>query len=329
MKAQIIHAFGPPDVFELTTVADPTPQYGQVLVRQQATSINPVDYKVRESDTGLAPPFPAILGSDVSGVVTAVGEGVTDFQVGDEVYGAVGGIGSHDGAYAELMAVEARLLAKRPAKLSPKDAAALPLVTITAWEGLDRAQVSSGDKVLVRGGTGGVGHIVIQLAKARGAHVVATVSSEEKAKIAKELGADETINYKTEDFQVAVDRITDKVGFDAVFDATGGSDLETDFQAARLNGHVVTIVSLFQADLSTAHLRGLSLHVVFMLIPMLHGTGGLAHRKILEAAAELVDAGKLRPNVDPTPFQLKDMADAHRRAESGKVMGKVVVQIAD
>ncbi|MEM6903536.1 MAG: zinc-binding dehydrogenase, partial [Pseudomonadota bacterium] len=280
---------------------------------------------------------PAILGFDVSGIVTAVGPDVTGFAVGDAVYGAAGGVASHPGAYAEMIAADTRVIAKRPSNLSPVEAAALPLVTITAWEGLERAGLSAtqgagqgaGQRVLVRGGTGGVGHVVIQLAKAWGAEVTASVSSDAKAATAKELGADHIINYRTDDWDEAVAKLTDGMGFDIVFDATGGDQLDPAFTAARLNGQVSALVSLFTHDLSQLHARGLTLHLVFMPLNLIAGIGGKAHQRILEGAAKLAEAGKLKPLIDAQRFTFETIPDAHRHAENGKPDGKVVIAIAD
>jgi NADPH2:quinone reductase len=322
MRVQIIEKFGPAGVFKPADLPEPTPGPGQVAVRQEASSVNPVDYKIRQGEAaGIAPALPAVLGTDISGTVIAVGDGVTDLKMGDAVYGAAAGVAGQGGAYAEVVVAQARLLAKRPRSLTAREAAALPLVGITALEGLKRAGVAAGTTVLVRGGTGGVGHIVVQYAKSKGAHVVATAGSDQKAKIVRELGADEVVNYR--------DKSTEGKGFDIVFNATGGPELETDFQAARLNGQVVAIVSLFKADLSTLHAKGLSLHLVFMLLPMLAGIGGDDHKRILEELAELVDAGKIRPLIDPNRFTLDKLGAAHAHAESGAAVGKVVVDIAN
>lgn len=328
MKAQTIEDFGSPDVFRLSELPDPAAGTGQVVVKVAATSVNPVDYKNRSAKRPISPDLPAVLGCDLAGTVVAVGEGVSDFKAGDEVYGCAGGVRGMNGAYAELIATDPRLLAPKPAGLAMREAAALPLVTITAWEGLfDRAGVAAGQSVLIHGGAGGVGHIAVQLAKAEGARVFTTVSSPEKAEVAKSLGADETINYREESVADYVARLTGGQGFDVVYDATGGSGIATSFEAARVNGQVVTIVSTYQADLTPMHMKGLSLHVVFMLIPMLHDVGRARHGEILREAARLAEAGKLRPRLDPSDFSLERMADAHRHLESGQAVGKVVVTV--
>ncbi len=328
MKAQTIEDFGPPEVFRLAELPDPTAGPGQVVVKVAATSVNPVDCKNRSAKRPISPDLPAVLGCDLAGTVVAVGAGVADFKAGDEVYGCAGGVRGMNGAYAELIATDPRLLAPKPAGLTQREAAALPLVTITAWEGLfDRARVAAGQSVLIHGGAGGVGHIAVQLAKAKGARVFTTVSSPEKVEVAKGLGADGTIDYRAESVTDYVARLTGGKGFDVVYDATGGSAIATSFEAARVNGQVITIVSTYQADLTPMHMKGLSLHVVFMLIPMLHDVGRDRHGQILREAAALAAAGKLRPLLDPSAFSLERMAEAHRHLESGKALGKVVVAV--
>ncbi len=328
MHAQIIDAFGEPDIFRLVTLPDPRPGLGEVVVALAATSVNPVDYKVRRHGPSIALALPAVLGCDVAGTVVAVGADVAGFNVGDEVYGCAGGVaGVSGGSYAEFIAADARLLARKPATLSLRETAALPLLTITAWEGLDRAGVGAGTTVLIYGGTGGVGHVTIRLAKARGAVVYTTVSSDEKAAIAKQLGADHAINYRAESVAGYVARLTEGRGFDVVFDATGGDDVAASFEAARLNGRVVTIVSQYEADLSMMHAKGLSLHVVFMLIPMLLDRGRQMYGRLLRDAAALAYAGKLRPLIDPEHFPLDDLPRAHAKAEAGRALGKIVIDI--
>lgn len=327
MRAQIIRRFGGPEVFEAADLPDPSPGPGEVLVRQHASSVNPVDYKIRETGLGIAPEFPAVLGVDISGEIIALGAGVTGLNVGDTVWAAAGGVHGRGGAYAELIAVEARLLARRPETLSAREAAALPLVSLTAFEGLERAGLAAGQSVLVIGGAGGVGHVAVQLAKARGAFVVATAAPH-KAEIVRALGADAVVNLR-EDGILAALTANNGAGFDVVFDATGGDDLAPAFAAAKLNGQVVAIVSLFAQDLTELHLKGLSLHLVFMLIPLLHGIDGDRPARFLDAIARLADKGALRPLIDPTRFSLDRIAAAHLHAQSGHAVGKVVIDVLD
>ncbi len=328
MRAQVIRGFGGPEVFEAAELPDPAPGRGQVLVRQAASSVNPIDTKIRANGGPMAPDLPAVLGCDIAGTIVALGEAVDGFSVGDPVFGCGGGVKGTGGAYAELIAADARLLARKPDTLTFAQAAALPLVTITAWEGLfDRANMKAGDTVLVHGGAGGVGHVAIQLAVHRGARVYATVSGPEKAAIVKRLGVEAAINYREEPVADYVERLTDGRGFDLVFDATGGKDLETSFKAARLYGQVVSIVSRFSADLALMQSKSLSLHVIFMILPLLHGIGGDGHGRIMAEAARLADAGVLQPLLDPRTFALDRVADAHRHLESGRAIGKVVVEI--
>lgn len=328
MRAQIIRAFGGIDRFEAVDLPRPEPGPGDVLVRIVAASVNPVDVKIRAGGGAIAPELPAVLGCDMAGIVVAVGEGVSDFAAGDRVYGCVGGVrGVAGGTYAEYVIADARLLAPAPEGIPLRLAASLPLVTITAWEGLERAGVGPGTTVLVHGGAGGVGHVAVQLAKARGAHVTATVSSAEKATIVTDLGADATIDYRRESVDAYVARLTGGRGFDVVFDTTGGSDIATSFAGARLNGQVVSIVTGYSADLTPMHYKGLSLHVVFMLIPMLHDLGRAAHGEILRDAARLVP-DRLRPLIDPERFTLDDVAAAHAKLESGRAVGKILIDVA-
>jgi len=332
MSAVVLDDFGDPDAFRQTTLDVPAPSEGRVLVRVEATSVNPVDYKIRSgAAAALAPDAPRILHMDVAGTVAAVGEGVTAFAVGDEVFGCAGGIagaeGPLQGALADYMVCDPALLAPKPAGLSFREAAALPLVWLTAWEGLGwtKGQVMEGTRVLVYGGTGGVGHIAVQLAKALGAEVTATASSDEKAEIVRRLGADHVSDYRSESPAALVERVTDGAGFDVVFDTIGEQHLPTAFQAARMNGHIVTTTSSDTLDLTPMHHKGLSLHVVFMLLPLLSGEGRQRHGDALRTASDLVRDGKLRPLLDEQRFGFFQAEAAHTRAESGSLVGKVTL----
>ncbi|MEM6640186.1 MAG: zinc-dependent alcohol dehydrogenase family protein [Pseudomonadota bacterium] len=328
MKAMLLNEYGPSSSFEATDIPTPEPGAGHVRVRIAASSVNTVDTMIRNmgSDLPLSPALPALLGMDFAGTVDAVGDGVTDLAVGDEVYGCAGGLADLPGALAEYMIADANLVARKPSSLSFKAAAALPLVGITAYEGLQRAGVRDGQKVLVHGGSGGVGHIAIQLARHMGADVFSTGGGDKQLALIERLGAT-GINYKTEEVADYVQAHTGGAGFDVVYDSVGGENMLKSFDAAALNGQVVTTVSLCELDLTTAHFKGLSLHVVFMLIPMLHNVKRADHREILAAMAEIADAGKLVPVVDDVEFSLEQIGDAHARLESGAAMGKVVVSV--
>jgi len=327
MKVMVIEQFGEPDVFTEKAVPRPELKSGHVLIEVQATSVNSVDVLIRRHGPPfLSPSFPAILHSDVAGIVVEVASDVKGFKPGDLVYGCAGGLPGMAGALGEFMLADALLIAHKPASLSMAEAAALPLVILTAWEALrERVVAQSGQKILVHGGAGGVGHIAVQLAKIAGAQVYATVSTKEKASIVKELGAIETIDYDSMPVIDYVNQYTGGQGFDIVFDSVGNENLLRSFEATKLNGNVVTTMSLGQFDMSIAHLRGLSLHVIFMLIPLLHNINRSHHGRVLSEAAKLVDEGKLRPLIDPHRFTFNEVSDAHRLMESGKHIGKIVL----
>lgn len=326
MRAQLLAQAGGPENFQLTTLDRPEVKPGTVLVRIAAASVNPIDIKIREG-LPIGPQLPAVLGADLAGTVEAVAPDVTNFRPGDQVYGCAGGVRGLGGTMADYIVADARLLAPKPHTLSMRQAAALPLVAITAWEGVERAGVTATDHVLVHGGTGGVGHVAIQLAKARGARVAATVSSAEAADVARSLGADDTINYREEDLPAYVARVTGGRGFDVVFDTVGGTNLANSFAAAATYGRIVTTAARTTADLSPMHGKALTLGVVFMLLPMLDGEGRDRHGRILREVAALADGGRLRPLLDPARFTLDTAAEAHRHLGSGKARGKVVIDI--
>lgn len=325
----VINAFGDSNVFEAAQVSKPNVKSGHILVKVVATSVNTVDTMIRQMGEDLAPlspSLPGILGMDFAGTVESVGENVTGFAVGDEVYGCAGGLADLPGALAEYMLADAKLVAHKPKTLSMREAAAIPLVGITAYEGLVRAGVNQGHKVLVHGGAGGVGHIALQLAKYFGSDVFATGGGNKQLALIEKLGAT-GINYKTQTVADYVAQHTHGVGFDVVYDSIGAANLLNSFEAAALNGQVSTTVSMAEIDLTTAHFKGLSLHVVFMLIPMLHNHKREQHGEILAKLASIVDAGHLTPVVDEQHFDLQDVGKAHDYLASGQAMGKVVVSI--
>lgn len=328
MTAWTIDDFGGPEVFERREMNVPDLDDHQVLVRVRATSVNPVDYKIRRGDAEtLCPPQPATLHGDVAGVVEAVGADVTAFDEGDDVYGCAGGFpNAPHGALADYMPCDARLLAPMPESLSYREAATLPLVTLTAWEGLiDKAEVDTEDRVLVHGATGGVGHVGLQLATWRGAEVAVTASSQQKLDLGADLGADALINYEEESVEEYVQRCTDGLGFDVVFDTVAGENVSTSVEATRLNGETATVGAPAEGGLRPAYGSGISVHFVSMLIPMLYGVGRAHHGEILQRAATLVEEGDLRPLVDDRSFTFNEIGDAHAYAEAHEQVGKIAV----
>ena len=326
MRAVVLEDFGAEPA--LRSVPRPVPAPGEVLVRVEASGGNPLDTKIRAGAAAHArvtPPM--ILGIDLAGVVAQIGPGVTRFAVGDEVYGMTGGVGDRPGSLAEYASVDSDLLARKPARLSMAQAAALPLAAITAWEGLvDRARTRDGQTVLVHGGAGGVGHVAVQLALARGATVFATGSGASLDTI-RRLGA-EPIDYRATPVEAYLASATGGEGFDVIFDTVGGATLDDSFTAARTyTGHVVSILGWGKHSLAPLSFRGATYSGVFTLLPLLTGRGRAHHGEILAQVAALADAGLLTPIVDPTPYSLETVADAHRAVESGKTSGKVVVRI--
>jgi NADPH2:quinone reductase len=252
--------------------------------------------------------------------------GVTGFHPGDEVYGMVGGVGGRQGTLAEMVVANADLLALKPKSLSMREAAALPLITITAWEGLvDRARVQEGQKVLVHAGAGGVGHIAVQLARAFGAEVFATVSVE-KQPVVEALGAT-AIDYRTLSVERYVALHTGGKGFDVVYDTVGGATIDASFIAVKqYTGHVVSCLGWSTHSLAPLSFRGATYSGVFTLLPLLTGKGQAHHGAILRDAAALVDAGKLKPMLNQERFSFTEVDAAHASVASGS-LGKVVVEV--
>ncbi|MEO0808510.1 MAG: zinc-dependent alcohol dehydrogenase family protein [Cyanobacteria bacterium J06643_4] len=327
MKAMIIKSYGEDAAFESTEIDIPQVKAGHVLVKIAASSVNTVDTMIRQMGKALplSPDTPAVLGMDFAGTIEAVGEGISAYSIGDEVYGCAGGLADLPGTLADYILADANLIAHKPSNLSMREAAALPLVAITAYEGLTRAGIKKGQKVLVHGGSGGVGHVAVQLAKHFGAEVYSTGGGDKQLALIERLGAT-GINYKTETVEQYVAKHTGGTGFDLVFDSVGGENMLKSFEAAVLNGQVASTVSLCELDLTLAHFKGLSLHVVFMLIPMLHNFKREQHAEILRSIAQIVESGGLKPVLDESQYSLEQAGQAHARLESGQAMGKVVIE---
>lgn len=328
MKSVVINKFGDSNVFTLTHTNKPLIQPGHILLEVKATSVNPLDTKLRQGTfPGLIPQFPMILHGDVAGVVTDVADDVTKFKVGDEVYGCAGGLMAMQGALSEFMLADADLIALKPQTLSFAEAAALPLVSLTAWEALiTKGKVEKNQMILIHGGTGGVGHVAIQLGKWLGAKIFATSSNAEKCAIAKKLGADVTINYKNTTVEEYVRDNTNNCGFDLVLDTVGGENIDQSIKAAAPYGQVVSILSSDKIDLDQAFVKNLSLHFVFQPLPLLNGMKRAHYGEILKQIASLVDRGIIKPLLDANQFTMNDVAKAHDHLEQGHAIGKIVIE---
>lgn len=327
MKAMCIHAFGPANQFKMENVKDPVLSKGKVLIKVVASSINPIDLKIRSGLVpGISPAFPAILNGDVAGTVVATAEDVNHIKPGDRVFALGGGVLGHDGALGTYMSVDADLLVKIPDNITFETAALLPIVGLTAWEALvARGKLKEGQKVLIHGGAGGVGHIAIQLAKSLGAEVYTTVSSDEKAELALSIGANHVINYTKEGVIDYKNHYTNGKGFDLIFDTVGKDTLSHSFEAAALHGTVVTTNSRSSHDLSLLHSKALTLHVVFVLLPLLTGQGREQITQALSKIIALVSDNKIKPITDQRIFAFSEISNAHEYFESGKHIGKVLL----
>ncbi|MEF2230429.1 MAG: zinc-binding dehydrogenase [Pseudodesulfovibrio sp.] len=329
MKAMMLERFGKDFSFALRYIERPEPRPGEVLIRVAGSSLNPIDNKIATlgDRLGFAPKLPAVPGMDVAGVVEDIPHSMSRFQPGDRVFGCAGGLGAMPGALAEFMVADERLLAPAPACMDLADSAALPLVSITAWLALfGRARLKPCRTLLVHGGAGGVGHVAVQLAVHAGAKVFATVSTDDKAAVVESLGAT-PIFYRETPVADYVAECTDGEGFDVVFDTVGGACLDRSFEAAAIGGQVVSTSTRSTHDLGPVHAKGLTLHVVFMLLPLITGDGRPQYGKILQEIAGMVDDDNLAVLLDGQRFDFTDVAAAHRRWASGEALGKIVLTV--
>jgi len=333
MKAIVMTEAGSPDVLKLQQVPKPKITTNtEILVRLKAAGVNPIDTKIRRRGTFFPEQMPAILGCDGAGIIEAVGQEVTRFQPGDEVYFFAGGLGKKGtGNYAEFTVLEERLVAHKPTSLSFAEAAAAPLVLITAWEALyDRGRVKPEQKILIHAGAGGVGHVAIQLAKLEGATVATTISSPDKERLVRNLGADYPILYQQNDFIKATLDWTEGEGADLIFDTVGGKVFYDSCEAVRVYGDIVTILepNLNNGNLKIARTRNLRISLVLMLTPSLLGSSiAQQHQtEILKQCATWIDEGKLKIHLSQT-FPLKQAAIAHAQIETGSTTGKIALLI--
>jgi NADPH:quinone reductase-like Zn-dependent oxidoreductase len=308
MRAVILREYGGPEVLTLEDVEKPAPASDEVLIQVHATSVNAIEWKIRG---GMGEAFgiklPFVPGSEIAGVVEAAGEGIHHVKPGDAVFGFVDLMRS--GGYAEYITAKESEIALKPANLDFPHAAALPVGALTSWQAMfDTAHLQSGQKILIHGASGGVGSLAVQLAKAKGAYVIATGSGR-SAEFVKSLGADEFIDYSTTKFEEAV---TDA---DVVFDTIGGETQNRSFQALKRGGFLVSIIAPPSEELAAKF--GVQAAVLYA-----HPNG-----ETLAEIAKLVEAGEVTPHLE-TVLPLAEIQQAHELMEHGSKRGKIVLQIA-
>jgi len=309
MKAIQINGYGDNSVVALNEKATkPEVSTGKVLVEVYSAGVNPVDWKIREGYLkGMMPlAFPATLGSDFSGVVAEVGEGVTNVKQGDEVYGMANAMTG--GSFAEFAVVDAKALSLKPTKATHTEAASLPLVGLSAWQALvEQINLRKGQKILIHGGAGGIGTIAIQLAKHLGAYV-ATTASQKDTDYVKGLGADEVIDYNNEKFEEKIK------GYDAVFDTAGGEAYQKSFQVVKEGGIIVSMVEQPNEELMAKHKVSAKSQYTQPNVDQ------------LVKLASLVDDGIIKPHVDKS-FSMEQAKEAFAYQQTGSPQGKVVIAI--
>lgn len=309
MKAAQISEYGDPSVVKINEVNKPTPKPGQILVEVHAASLNPFDTTVRSGKVkDMIRELPITLGGDIAGVIVELGEGVSDFEVGDKVYGQAAAFADNSGAFAEYAATKTNQVAKAPKNLNFKEAASLPLVGASAVQAItEHINLKSGQKIFIHGGAGGIGSIAIQIAKSIGAYV-ATTATADGIDLVKELGADEVIDYKAQDFtEVLRD-------YDAVFDTVGGYDFIKAFSILKNGGIAHTMI----APVDEAKAKELDITATKQSTKV--------RTERLDKLRELVEAGKVTPQIGKV-FPLDQVQEAFKARESGKVNGKVVLEI--
>ena len=325
MKAMTISNFGDSSVFKRTDLPKPTIQSGQVLIKVAASSVNPIDVKIRSGLVpAISPSFPAILNVDVAGEVMEIGSDVENYAIGDRVLALGGGVKGHDGSLAEFMRADQELIAPIPNDISYEVAASLPVIGLTAYEAIKiRGQVQPGQKVLVHGGAGGVGHIGVQLAIASGAEVTTTVGNAEQATMVEKLGAHNIIMYKETTVEKYVEAYTDGRGFDVVLDPVGAINLANSFKASRIGGIITTTNARSTLDIHDMHAKGLTLHALFILIPLLYGLNKPMIGNYLSELMRMVDNGELYPVLHSRRYGFSEISEAHTLLEQKGNLGKI------
>lgn len=331
MQAILMNQPGPADLLQLANIPEPTiTTPTQIKVRLAAAGVNPIDTKLRQRGVFYENALPTVLGCDGAGEVVEVGSAATKFKIGDNVWFCNGGLGGEQGNYAEFTVLDERWAAPMPQTLNFEQAAAGPLVLITAWGALyDRARLQAGQTVLIHAGAGGVGHVAIQLAKLKGARVITTVGTTEKAALARQWGADETINHKEQNFVTLVNELTDGKGADIVLDTVGTEVFESSLECTTHFGDIITLLDVAEANLKEARMRNLRVGFELMLTPMLRPLNSARDHQVemLVQCGRWIDEGRLQIHVGAV-LPLKDAAKAHALIETGHMNGKAVLKIA-
>ena len=320
--------YGAPEVLHAEELPEPALRDTDVLVEVRATSVNPVDTKVR-ARASVPRELPLVLGYDVSGNVVRCGPRATQWRPGDEIFAAPNLF--RPGANAQFVAIDARSAARKPAALDHATAATLPLVSQTAWEALHlRARIQPGQTVLIHAGAGGVGHVAVQLAKLHGCRVITTAGRDESLAFCRDvLRADGVIDYRRQDVVQSVQALTAGKGVPVALDTVGGDVFVQCLDSVAINGHVVTILG-GSTDLAGRGqqllYRNVTISYEFMGIPTAYELEPERPARMLASIAQLVDAGALRPEVRHR-FPLERLADAHAQVETGRTIGKVAVLV--
>jgi NADPH2:quinone reductase len=327
VRAAILHTYGGPEVLKIEQRPEPALRDTDILVEVHATSVNPVDTKVRQSGGSGGRTLPLILGYDVSGVIVRCGSNVKQWRAGDLVFAAPNLF--RDGANADYVALDGRSAARKPTTVDHATAASLPLVSQTAWEALHlRARIQPGQTVLIHAGAGGVGHIAVQLARLHGCRVITTAGREESIAFCRDvLHADEVIDYRRTDFAGRTRELTQGTGVPVIIDTVGGEVFQKSLDCVSVNGQVVTILGASTGE----HGRGLlyknvTIHYEFMGIPTAHEIEPERPAQILTGIARLVDSGLLKPWVSRR-LPLEQIAEGHRQIETSRTIGKVAITV--
>ncbi len=331
MRAVRMHAYGGPEVLKVDEIPVPEPGPGEVCVRIHASSVNPIDWKIRSGGQRgiIRYALPRTLGLDLSGEISALGSGVTDLKIGDEVWSSPHHTAG--GTYAEYAVLPASQLGLKPVSLSHQEAAALPLVGLTAYEALvTKAKLQPGERVFIQAGSGGVGHIAIQIAKAMGAQVLTTCSTR-NLELATSFGADKVIDYTKEDFEALVKDV------DVALEALGGASRQRTLSVIRRGGRMSCIVGdipqhvkrhgpAIGVPMAVLKIAGFVVQARMRRGVRVYQVVRPPVRTRLDQLAALVEAGKVRPHIDRT-FPLAELSKAHSYSETGRVRGKIVISM--